>query len=100
MSDMRSLSSVGLPSMSEPEQDAIRLVAEGVAPREIAARLGVPEESVYRLVARVLDELEPAPAGRTVADVHAEQGSRAATAVELDEFERVYGSSHAPDHEG
>ena len=73
--------------MSEPEQDAIRLVAEGVGPGEIATRLDVPEESVHRLVAWVLDELEPARAGRTVADVHIERGSRAATATELDEFE-------------
>jgi DNA-binding CsgD family transcriptional regulator len=100
MFDMRSLPSVGLPAMSEAEQNAIRLVADGVGPREIAARLDVPEELVYRLVAWILDELEPAPAGRTIADVHSERGSRAATAAESAEFSRLYGPSHAPDHEG
>ena len=100
MFDLRSLPSVGLPDMTVREREAIRMVADGASPREIATRLDVREESVYRLVAWVLDELEPAPGGRTVADVHAEQGSRAATAGELDEFDRLYGRSLGPDHEG
>lgn len=100
MFDMRSLPSAVLPTLTVREQQAIRLVADGLSPREIAARLDVSEESLYRLVAWVLDEVEPAPAGRTVADVHAERGSRAATAAELDEFERLYGHSLAPDDEG
>jgi len=86
--------------MTVRERQAIQMVAEGVSPREIATRLDVPEESVYRLVAWVLDEVEPSPGGRTVADVYAEQGSRAATTGELDEFDRLYGRSLRPDHEG
>lgn len=100
MFDMRNLPSVGLPALSVQEQHALRLVADGLSPREIAARLDLPEESLYRLVAWVLDEVEPAPAGRTVAAVHADRGSRAAIAAELDEFERLHGSSLPPDHEG
>jgi DNA-binding CsgD family transcriptional regulator len=99
MFDMHSLSSVVLPTLTMSEQHAIRLVADGLSPREIAARLDVSEESLYRLVAWVLEEVEPAPAGRTVADVHAERGSRAATVSELDEFERLYAKSLAPDDE-
>lgn len=100
MFDMRRLPQVGLASLSERDRDALRLVADGLGPREIAARLDVPEEAVYRLVTWVLDEVEPAPDGRTVAAVHAEHGSRAATAGELAEFEQHYGSSLPPDGEG
>lgn len=97
---MRRLPLAGLEPLSTQERDALRLVADGLAPTEIAARLSVPEDAVYRLVAWVLDEVDPAPAGRTVASVHAEGGSRAATAVELDEFEQLYGASLPSDDEG
>lgn len=97
---MRNLSSVGHPSLTAEEQEALRLVADGLGPRDIASRLGMSEESLYRLVTWVLDELEPGPGGRRVADVHAEQGSRAATAMELEEFEQLYGRPLEADHEG
>lgn len=100
MFDMRTLPQVGLASLSDRDRDTLRLVADGLGPREIASRLDVPEESVYRLVAWVLDEVEPAPRGRTLADVHAERGSRAASPDELHEFEQLYGRSLAPDGEG
>lgn len=100
MFDMRRLPQVGLGSLSDRDRDALRLVAGGLGPREIASRLDVPEEAVYRLVTWVLDEVEPAPDGRTVAAVHAERGSRVATAAELDEFEELYGSSLPSDGEG
>lgn len=57
---MRNLSSVAYPSLSAQEREALHPVAEGHAPREIGARLDMPEESLYRLVAWVLDEVEPA----------------------------------------
>jgi FixJ family two-component response regulator len=100
MFDMRRLPLTGLGPLSTQERDALRLVADGLGPKEIAARSNVSEDAVYRLVAWVLDEVEPAPAGRTVASVHAEHRSRAATAGELDEFEQLYGASLPADHEG
>lgn len=100
MFDMRRLRLAGVGPLSTQERDALRLVADGLGPKEIAARLNVPEDAVYRLVAWVLDEVEPAPAGRTVASVHAECGSRAATMGELDEFDQLYGASLPSDEEG
>ena len=39
------------------------------------------------------DESPPAPDGRTIADVHAQYGSKPATPEEVSEFERTYGPS-------
>lgn len=102
MFDMRSLPSAvaGLSRLTEQEQHALRLVAEGVAPREVAERVEISEVALYRLVAWVLDELEPAPAGMTIADAHAADSTRPATPAELDEFERLYGQSLPADDEG
>ncbi len=102
MFDMRSLPSAlaEIPRLTEPEQRMLTLVAEGLSPREIAERLEMPEDALYRLVAWVLDEIEPAPDGMTVADVHARDGGRPATAEDLEEFERLYSPSLAADGEG
>jgi len=100
MFDMRKLRVGDLASVTAIEEQALRLVADGLSPREIAARLELPEDAVYRLVSWALEELEPAPRGRTLADVHAEDGSRPATAAELAGFEQLYGASLPPDHEG
>jgi hypothetical protein len=82
------------------DQRALRYVGKGLSPREIADRLKVDEEALYRLVAWMLDELEPAPGGQTMADVYACHGSRSATPAERAEFERRYGPFLAPDDEG
>jgi len=75
-------------------------VADGLSPREIAERLSVDEDELYRLVAWVLDELQPAPDGDTMRDVHARHASRAAGPPDLDEFERRFGASLPADDEG
>ena len=46
------------------------------------------------------DEAPPAPAGRTMADVHAENGSRPLTDEELVAYEREFGPFLPPDGEG
>lgn len=97
---MRDLEVAALPTLTPVEAQVLRLVVEGVGPREISARLGLPEDGLYRLVGWALDEIEPAPAGMTMADVYAEGGSRPATAAELVEFDRLYGASLPPDDEG
>lgn len=99
MFDMRSLHVAGLPPLAAVEQQALRLVAEGVSPREISEWLGLAEDALYRLVSWALDELEPAPGGRKMADVHAATGSRPATADDAAEFDRLYGASLPPDDE-
>jgi hypothetical protein len=53
-----------------------------------------------RLVAWVLDELQLAPNGDTMHEVHTRHGSRAASPPDLDEFERRFGPSLQPDDEG
>ena len=102
MFDMRSLPAVftGIPGLTEQERGALRLVADGISPREITRKIDISEDALYRLVAFVLDEIEPAPGGMTMTDVHALDKSRPATAAELDEFERLYGPSRPPDDEG
>jgi len=81
MFDMRSLPTAAttLPDLTEQDQLILRYIAEGLSPREIARLMHVSEEQLYRLVVWVLDELEPAPDGITIADVHARHGSRAAS---------------------
>jgi DNA-binding CsgD family transcriptional regulator len=102
MFDMRSLPAAAsaLHNLTEQEQEVLRLVGAGESPREIATRLRVSEDVLYRFVARVLDELAPDPEGRTMAAVHAQHGSRAARNAELLEFERRFGPSLPPDDEG
>jgi len=102
MFDMRSLpaAATALSELTEQDRLVLRYVADGLSPREIAERMDLSEEQLYRLVVWVLDELEPAPDGMTIADVHARQGSRPASPAELDEFERLYGPSLPADGEG
>lgn len=102
MFDMRALpdAAAALADLTEREQTVLRYVAEGLSPKEIAERLDVPEDELYRLVAWVLDELQPAPNGETMTDVHARHGSRPASPGDLEELERRYGPSLAPDNEG
>ncbi|UTI62286.1 helix-turn-helix domain-containing protein [Paraconexibacter antarcticus] len=100
MFDMRKLEPSRLTSLTSVEAEALRLVVDGASPRDIAERLRIPEDALYRLVTWALDEVEPAPGGRTIDDVHSERGSRPATAAELLDFEAAYGASLPPDHEG
>lgn len=102
MFDMRSLPSAAaeLTELTEQERQALRLVGEGLSPRQVAERLALSEDALYRLVAWALDELEPAPAGETMSDVHARHGTRPASPAEVAEFERRYGPLLAPDGEG
>jgi DNA-binding CsgD family transcriptional regulator len=102
MFDMRSLPAAAsvLHDLTEQEQEVLRLVARGESPRDIATRLTISEDVLYRLVARVLDELAPDPDGRTMGAVHAQHGSRAAGQAEVLEFERRFGPSLLPDDEG
>jgi DNA-binding CsgD family transcriptional regulator len=102
MFDMRSLPSAArtLSGLTERERVVLRDVGEGLSPRDISERLEISEEDLYRLVAWVLDELEPAPRGETMTDVYARHGSKAATLDERAEFERRFGPSLEPDDEG
>lgn len=98
--DLRSLTDEArLPALEECEQRAVALIGEGVAPRDVAERLGMWEAHVYRLVVDVLDYLE-APGGPTLCEIHAKLGSRPATADEIAELEELYGASLPPDDEG
>ena len=101
MFNMRTLPSAaaGL-ELTDVEQQVLAYVAEGLAPKEISQRVDMPEDELYRLIAWVLDELEPAPGAKTMGDVYARHGGRPATSVELAEFEDRYGRSLAPDGEG
>lgn len=99
--DMRSLTeeAARLPALDECERQAVALIGEGVAPRGVAARLGMDEPQVYRLVVEILDYLEP-PGGPALDELHATHGSRPATTDEIAEFEEMYGASMPPDGEG
>ena len=99
--EMRSLTDEAalLPELDERERQAVALIGNGVAPREVAERLGMDEPQVYRLVVDVLDYLE-APEGPTLREVHAKDGSRPATVDEIAEFEEFYGPSMPTDDEG
>jgi hypothetical protein len=101
MFNMRTLPQAArdMASLDERDRRAIEMIGEGIAPREIADRLGMPETQVFRLVTGVLDEAEP-PGGPTLDEVHARLGSRPATADELVEFDRLYGASQPADAEG
>jgi len=103
MFDMRTIPSAAshvLPDLSEQEEEILRLVAEGLSPRQIAEHLRIEEDALYRFVSWVLEELPPEPSGETMADAHARHGSRPADAAGLAEFERLYGPFSPPDEEG
>lgn len=98
---MRSLASEAprLPALDERDRRAVALIGQGVGPRQVAKRTGMPEPQVYRLVVDVLDYLEP-PGGPTLRELDAKRGSRPATADEIAELEAMYGASLPPDDEG
>jgi DNA-binding CsgD family transcriptional regulator len=102
MFDMRTLpnAAAALLELTDAERTVLGYVADGLSPREIAERLSVDEDELYRLVAWVLDELQPAPNGETMRDAHARHASRAANPADLAEFERRFGASLPPDDEG
>jgi DNA-binding NarL/FixJ family response regulator len=102
MFDMRTLPSAVtvLPDLDERDETILRLVGEGLPPRDIAEQLDIDEGELYRFVGWVLDELPPEPWGETVADIHARHGSQPASEADLEEFERLYGPSLPPDDEG
>jgi hypothetical protein len=82
MFEMRNLpSAAGCLELADVGQQVLAYVAEGLAPNEISERVDVPEDELYRLVAWVLDELEPAPGGDTMRDVYARHGGRRATSA-------------------
>lgn len=90
----------GVAGLTDTEQEALGYVASGLSPRDIAERTAIGEDELYRLVAWVLDELQPAPDGETMAAVHARHGSRPASRSDVDEFERRFGASLPTDGEG
>jgi DNA-binding CsgD family transcriptional regulator len=102
MFNMRILpaAAAGALDLSEDEQRVLVYVADGLSPREIAERVQISEDELYRLVAWVLDELEPAPNGDTMAEVHERHGSRPARPEDVEEFERQFGPSLPADGEG
>jgi DNA-binding CsgD family transcriptional regulator len=102
MFNMRSLPAAAseVLDLSEVEQQVLAYVAEGLSPKEIAERGEISEDELYRLVAWVLDELEPAPNGETMATIHERHGSGPASSEDLEEFERRFGPSLPPDGEG
>jgi CheY-like chemotaxis protein len=89
-----------LASLNEDEETALRYVGQGMSPAEVAHRVDLTEEDLYRLIAWVLEELPPGPAGRTMSDVHRDHGVRAASQDELVEFDELYGESMLPEDEG
>ena len=88
-----------LSMLDECERRAVVQIGEGVAPQDVAERLGMLEPQIYRLVVDVLDYLE-APGRPTLREVHARNGSRSATADEIAEFEEFYGPFMPADDEG
>ena len=98
MFDMRGLPAVvdRLPQLDERETAILALVAEGASPRDIASRVGMHEDDLYRFVAWVLEELPPEPEGMTMAEMYRRHGGRAATDDELDEFDRLYATAGEP----
>jgi hypothetical protein len=101
MFNMRTLpAAAGALDLSVAEQQALGYVAEGLSPKEIAERVEISEDELYRLVAWVLDELQPAPGGETMASVHERHGSHPASSEDLEEFERQFGPSSPKDGEG
>jgi DNA-binding NarL/FixJ family response regulator len=102
MFDMRTIPAAAgtLGDLSERDELLLRYVSEGLAPREIAERLEIEEDELYRFVAWVLDELPPEPDGETMSDVYRRHGGVPAGPRDMDEFERLYGPSQPADDEG
>jgi DNA-binding CsgD family transcriptional regulator len=102
MFNMRTLpeAASGVAELTDIEQEALGYVASGLSPRDIAERTAISEDELYRLVAWILDEIQPAPTGETMAEVHARHGSRPASPSDVDEFELRFGASLPADGEG
>jgi hypothetical protein len=102
MFDMRGLptAAAALTDLSERDQAILRDVAGGLSPKEIAERIGIPEDSLYRFIAWVLEEIQPAPNGDTMREVYARHASHPASPSDMKEFERRFGPSLPPDDEG
>lgn len=88
-----------LPALDDRERQAVVLIGEGVAPRDVSERIGMPEPQVYRLVVDVLNCLEPT-GGPTLREIHAKHGSRPVTVDEIAEFEEFYGRPCRPTTRG
>lgn len=102
MFDMRALPTAAavLTVLSERDQEVLRDVAEGLSPKEIAEHFNIPEDELYRFIAWVLEEIQPAPNSDTMREVHARHASHPADQSDIEEFERRFGSSLPPDDEG
>ncbi|HWY89973.1 MAG TPA: hypothetical protein VNY31_04815 [Solirubrobacteraceae bacterium] len=89
-----------LTELSERDQAVLRDVAGGLSPKEIAERIDIPEDELYRFIAWVLEEIQPAPKGDTMHEVYARHASRPASPSDIEEFERRFGPSLLPNDEG
>ncbi len=89
-----------LADLDEREEAALRYLREGLSATEVAERLELPEDDLYRLVAWVLEELPPGPVGQTAADIHRRHRLRAATEEELSKFEDLFGPALPAEDEG
>ncbi len=99
---MRALptAAAALTDLSERDQAILRDVAGGLSPKEIAERIGIPEDALYRFIAWVLEEIQPGPNDDTMHEVYVRHASRSASPSDIEEFERRFGASLPPDHEG
>jgi hypothetical protein len=52
---------------------------------------------LYRFIAWVLEEIQPAPNGDTMSEVYARHASHPASPSDIEEFERRFGPSLPPD---
>jgi hypothetical protein len=102
MFDMRALPTAAatLTELSERDQAILRDVAGGLSPKEIAERIDIPEDELYRFIAWVLEEIQPAPNGDTMREVYARHASRPASPSDIEKFERRFGPSLPSDDEG
>lgn len=102
MFDMRALPTAAatLTELSERDQAILRHVAGGLSPKEIAERIDIPEDELYRFIACVLEEIQPAPNGDTMREIYARHSSRPGSPSDIDEFEWHFGPSLPPDDEG
>jgi hypothetical protein len=101
MFDMRALPTAAatLTELSERDQAILRDVAGGLSPKEIAERIDIPEDELYRFIAWVLEEIQPAPNGDTMREVYARHASRPVSPSDIEEFERRFGPSLPSDDE-
>ncbi len=100
--DMRALPTVAaaLTDLSERDWAILRDVADGLSPKEIAERIGIPEDVLYRFIAWVLEEIQPAPNGDTMREIYARHANHHASPSDIEEFERRFGPSQPPNDEG